>query len=195
MKAAASRELWRYREPRRHEIISDLVRAHSTNRQDIREAVLRGRDLSQTREVLELGCGFGFMSSAVAPRVHPSARITGVDACRDNREPFSARVRAAGRRAAFVWMTVEAGLPWRDRIYDLCVASHSLYYFPQIIPEVARMLSPDGRFFALTHGIESAQALSRAAGLPPERSPVVRVVSRFCSENAVELLRRSFAVV
>jgi SAM-dependent methyltransferase len=189
---AAEQFLWRYQQPYVHQSMSELIRRYSTHPVDIRDVALADVDLSEVREVLELGCGFGFMAEKVARRIHPKARITGVDACRDNRGPFESRVRAAGRRAKFVWMTVEGHLPWRDGSYDLVVASHSLYFFPQAVPEIARVLHQGGRFLAVTHSEEACQDLCLLAGVSPDRSALVNVVRRFSAEHGEERLRRSF---
>ena len=106
--------LWRYGDPRSHEAVSALIRQHSTNTCDVRDAILRDVHLSSASEVLDLGCGFGFMAQAVARLLRPESRITGVDALVANRVPFESRVRSEGRRAKFVRMTVDDRLPWRD---------------------------------------------------------------------------------
>jgi SAM-dependent methyltransferase len=187
--------LWRYRQPFVHQSVSALIRRFSTHPEDIRDVALAGVDLSEVREVLELGCGFGFMAEKLARRIHPAARITGVDACRDNRRPFEERVRAAGRRAKFIWMAVEDSLPWRDGSYDLVVASHSLYYFPAVIPEIARVLHPGGRLLTVTHSEEACHDLCRLAGVETARCTLLNVVSRFSAENGQEKLGGSFAEV
>lgn len=192
---AAEQFLWRYQQPFLHQTVSDLIRRYSTHPVDIREVALAGVDLSAVREVLELGCGFGFMAEKLAERIHPEARITGVDACRDNRRPFEGRVKRAGRRASFIWMTLEDRLPWRDGSYDLVAASHSLYFFPQVVAEVARVLRPGGRFVAVTHSEEACRELCLLAGVSPDRSTLVNVVRRFSAENGEACLLRAFGNV
>jgi SAM-dependent methyltransferase len=187
--------LWRYRQPLSHEAVSALISRHSTNAQDIRAAFLAGRELGHVREVLELGCGFGFMAGWVAARIHPEGRITGVDACADNRGPFEVRVKEAGRLPLFVRDTVGGRLPWPDGSFDLVVASHSLYYFVEAVPEIARVLRPGGSLLAVTHTQASCRALCRLVGVEPERSLLVRLMTRFGAENGEELLRPSFGEV
>ena len=70
-----------FENPARHAAVSALIRSRSTNLTDVRDAVLHGLDLSGARAVLDLGCGFGFMTEVVARRVAPDAEIVGVDAC------------------------------------------------------------------------------------------------------------------
>ncbi len=175
--------------------MSALIRRHSTNQRDVREVALSEVDLSWADEVLDLGCGFGFMAQAIAERLPPGARITGVDAHRINREPFESRVRQAGRRAKFVHMTIDKGLPWRDEAYDLVVSTYSLYFFPQILPEIARVLRPGGRFLAVTHCAQSVFSLFRLAQLTEACVPWLAIVVRFCTENGAERLGRFFGTV
>ena len=190
--ADIAKDLWRYRDPRSHEAVSTLIRSHSTNPDDVREVVLSGVDFSSVREVLDLGCGYGFMAEAIARRLPPCARITGVDACRGNRATFEERVRTIGRRGKFIRMSVDRGLPWRDGVYDLVVSTYALYFFPKILPEIARVLDPAGRFLAVTHSVESVRAMFRLADLREHHAPWLSVINRFCSENGAELLGRHF---
>lgn len=195
--AGETRELslWRYEHPLSHETTSALIRRHSTNPVDIRAVITAGRDLSQAREVLELGCGFGFMGGWVAAVIHPQGRITGVDACLGNRRPFKSRVRQAGRKATFLRMSVDGRLPWPSHSFDLVVASHSLYYFVEAVPEIARVLRPGGCFLTVTHTQESCRALCRLVGVNPERSLLLKLMTRFGAENGDRVLRDSFGVV
>jgi SAM-dependent methyltransferase len=187
--------LWRYGDPRSHEAVSALIRRHSTNRSDVREAILADVDLSWVHETLDLGCGFGFMAQAVASRLPPRGRITGVDAVRANRAPFERAVRATRRRGQFLHLTVDRRLPWRDEAYDLVCSTYSLYFFPQALPEIARVLAPHGLFLTVTHSAESLRKMLRLADIPEERAPLLATVSRFCSENGREILSRCFRSV
>jgi ubiquinone/menaquinone biosynthesis C-methylase UbiE len=187
--------LWRYGDPRSHQAVSALIRQHSTNTRDVRDAILDDARLSSASEVLDLGCGFGFMAQAVARLLPPDGRITGVDALSANGPPFESRVRSEGRRARFVRMIVDNRLPWRSASFDLVVSTYSLYFFPQALPEIARVLRPDGRFVTVTHSGESLRKMLRLAGIPEERAPLLATVQRFCSENGSEILSRHFVSV
>jgi len=182
-------------DPRRHQNISDIIRRHSTNRADVRDVFLAGLDLSRVKEVLDLGCGFGFTTQALAPRLAPDAAIVGVDACARNEAPFLETVSRSARRARFVHRRLEKRLDWPDRSFDLVVASYALYFFPQLLPEMARVLRPDGLLLAVTHTEASCRDLLRAAGLVLKRSPLLGVIQRFSAENADQLLRPHFGAI
>lgn len=180
--------------PDMHESVSEIIRRHSTNSEDVRELALAGRDLSGTRAALDLGCGFGFMAEALAGRLPTDALIVGVDAWPANGEPFLTRVRAAGREARFAQLDIAQCLPWPDASFDLVVSSYSLYFFPDVIAEVARVLRPGGRFLVLTHSEEQIRDLQEAAGLSAE-GRLLDLVHRFSAENGTERLAASFGRV
>ena len=187
--------LWPYECPTRHTAISDIIRRTSSNQTDVREVALTGLDLSSTKAVLDLGCGFGFMTEAVAPRICHDGHVVGVDACPANSEPFVQRIAAAGRSARFVCELIDARLDWPDKSFDLIVASYALYFFPKVVPEIARLLAPNGVFLALTHTEESCRDLLRIAGLRGPNSRLLTLVRAFSAENARALLAPWFGEI
>ena len=184
-----------FADPVRHAAISDILRRTSTNPTDVRDVALQGLDLSSARRVLDLGCGFGFMMEAVVRRVAPDAEIVGVDACPANERPYLDVVRAAGRRGRFVAQRIDAKLDWPDASFDLIVASFSLYFFPNILPELARVLSPDGVLLAVTHKEQSCRELQRVLDLPDSDPRATLVIRSFSAENAERLLSPWFGEI
>lgn len=174
--------------PARHEAVSAVIRRHSTNPEDVRRVALAGLDLSSVREILDLGCGFGFMTEAVANRASLDARIVGIDACPRNEGPFLERVARTGRQGTFLCGRVEHGLSWPDGAFDLVVASFSLYFFPEILSEVARVLAPAGCFLTVTHAEHSCRDLLHTMGLGESASQLLSVIRRFSRENGAEIL-------
>jgi len=193
--AAPDPTLRAFESPEAHEGIAAMIRRRSTNPGDVHETVLRGLDLSFAREVLDLGCGFGLFSEKVAPRVAPGARLTGVDACAANEAPFLERVARAGRRARFEAMHIGSTLPWRGGAFDLVLSSYSLYFFPEVLPELARVLAFEGWAIVLTHSRRSFDGLLTAAGLDPSTNPLTALVDRFPAETAAERLGVLFETV
>ena len=177
-----------FADPARHAAISDILRRASTNRADVREVVLQGLDVSSARNVLDLGCGFGFMMEAVARLLSPDAQITGIDLCPSNERPYLDLLKSSGRQGRFVGQRIDSKLDWPDDSFDLVVASYSLYFFPNILPEVARVLSQDGVLLAVTHTEESCRDLLRALGLLESDSRLLPVCHSFSAENAERVL-------
>ncbi len=177
-----------FERPSQHEAVSDIIRRRSTNPTDVREALLYGLDLSRAGAVLDLGCGFGFMTEAIAQRVAPDARIVGVDACPANQAPYLARVAATGRTGQFVCRRIERRLDWPDDSFDLVVATYTLYFFPEVLPEVARVLTPHGVFLAVTHTEASCRDLACVLGLPESDSLLLAGVRDFSAESGAHRL-------
>lgn len=182
-------------DPAQHERISDIIRRHSSNRVDIRRAALDGVDLGRAHRLLDLGCGFGFMARAMQGRTGPDTTILGVDCRPENRIPFLASAATGGCRGSFLCQTVQSKLDFPARTFDVVIASYSLYFFPGIIPEVARVLQPGGCFVAITHSEADFSTLLWAVGVPPERSALRALTRNFSAENGAGLLQEHFAAV
>src|SRR5512139_2946800 len=144
-----------YCAPSVHAAISELILRLSSNRTDVRTVALMGLDLTWVRDTLDLGCGFGFMSGKIVEKVGPGAHFIGVDACGENQETFLRTVETAGGRAEFRCMDLPSDLPWRNESFDLVVASYSLYFFVDLLPEIVRVLRRNGLFLTITHSEHS----------------------------------------
>lgn len=186
--------LWSYEHPTWHENASAIIKRHSTNQHDVRHEALAGLDLSDVHDVLELGCGFGFMAEEVARRVNPDARVVGVDACAANEATFLAHVAATGRQASFMNATIESTLPFDPESFDLVVASYSLYFFPGILGEICRVMRDGALLLAVTHSENCCHDLMAAAGFVGD-SPLLELVRRFSAENGTDKLISWFADV
>jgi SAM-dependent methyltransferase len=184
-----------FEDPARHAEIAAIVRRNSTNHADVREAALSGLDLTACRAILDLGCGFGFMTEMVAPRCAEDAHIVGVDACAGNERPYLQCLERAGRTGRFVCSRIDDKIDWPDQAFDLVVASYSLYFFPQVIPEIARVLAPQGVFIALTHSEESVRDLLRMFGAREGYSSLLPLSRNFSAENGQRLLGSRFSEV
>jgi len=191
----AAAALWSYGCPALHERVSEILQRHSTNPADVREVALSGLDLAHLRHVLDLGCGYGFMAEAIARRTAPDARIVGVDAWASNQAPFLRKIAGTGRRGSFRCMEVDAALPWPDGRFDLAVCCYSLYFFVEVLPEVARVLAPGGLFVTVTHSEHRLAGQLPHAGFGDAAAGLLSVTRRFSAENGEERLRRFFGTV
>ena len=184
-----------------HRRVAGIVRDHSTNKMDIREIALEGIDLSNCREALDIGCGFGFFTEALKGRLHPEARVTGLDMIGDYEPLFMESCRKAGIRGRFLPASIAVIPQMGQETFDLILCSYALYFFPEIIPEIARALQAHGCFITITHSAENMGELIRAVkdvladlrGRRPERLPIEDIVGRFSSENGGDVLAPSFA--
>jgi len=129
-----------------HLRIAELIRRFSTNRRDVRRTSLEGLDLKDCRQILDLGCAFGSFTDKLEGRVSPDAVATGVDVIGGYEPLFLAACRRAGIRGRFFSTGTPILETFADRTFDLILCSYALYFFPEAIPEIARLLHPQGTF-------------------------------------------------
>ena len=187
-----------------HRHTKHIIREYARNSNDIRELALEGLDLSFVRHALDLGCGYGFFTEKLRKRLQKGAYIEGLDIIdRNNREAFVDTVETIGYRGEFMQGRADLVQEMEDNRYDLVIASYSLYFFPHLIPDIARILSPEGVFIAVTHSKYSLREITRfipgcmqIIGLtPPDDIAINRLLSAFCLENGQEKLDPHFARV
>src|SRR5579871_882030 len=106
------------------------------------DALVRLGELRGER-VLEIGCGTGRLSEALAKREH--ARVWAVDASAE-------MVRRAGALGVQARVARAEALPFKRGWFDAAVMRMSLHLFdrPRAFAEVARILQPSGRLAIAT---------------------------------------------
>ncbi len=101
--------------------------------------------------VLDLGCGSGNYTMAIAPRLGPSGLIYAVDLWADGIEQLEQRARTSGFRhvKALVGDVGEA-IPVPDRSVDVCLMATVFHDFVEdgihdrVLQEIQRVLKPRG---------------------------------------------------
>lgn len=184
-----------YAEPDVHEAIAGIIRRYSTNPADVRLETVRGIDLSRASRLLDLGCGYGSMLEVLVGKIPAGVEVIGVDMHASNEDGFLARARAVGGSVRFICEKLESRLDFPVQSFDAVIAAYSLYFFPRLIPEVARVLKPEGVLVALTHSESSFSSMLGAIGVSLERSPLHALLQEFSAENGAIRLRDSFGVV
>ena len=134
------------------------------------------------RDVLDIGCGFGWFELAAADRGARS--VVGV-------EPEEAALETARRHVALAQVTFRAAnavsLPFEDESFDTAVSTVCLCTVPdqqRALAEVRRVLRPGGRFLFLEH-VRSADP--RMARRQDRLNPVWRAVTNGCNCNRATL--------
>jgi ubiquinone/menaquinone biosynthesis C-methylase UbiE len=97
-------------------------------------------------QVLDVGCGTGYLSRILAPVAGPTGHVTGVD-------PSPAMIEYAIRHAPGNCTYVQAegqNLPFPDGSFDLVISSLAVHHIPadarpEAIREMFRVLRPGGR--------------------------------------------------
>jgi ubiquinone/menaquinone biosynthesis C-methylase UbiE len=183
-----------------HLRIAGLIRRFSTNQRDVRRIALERLGLRECRQILDLGCAFGSFTDKLKGRVSPDAVATGVDVVGTYEPLFLAACRRAGVRGRFFSAGTSILETFADRSFDLILCSYALYFFPEVIPEISRLLDKKGTFVAITHHRNNAgemidlikQTLD-TMGLFHERElPLENITGRFSAENGEALLQPWF---
>ena len=184
-----------------HMLVSGIIRDQLTNSLDVREEAFRGLDLSGCRTVLDIGCGFGFFSGGLAGKLGPDAEITGIDRYEKYRNPYMETAGKAGLKSNFISEGISAVNHFDECSYDMVICSYALYFFPDFIPEVARILKDDGMFVVITHSCPHMKELTylvngilASENMPHERLlPYEMLINRFCDHNGTGLLAPWFS--
>lgn len=187
-------------ETRRH------ISRYSENPHDIREIALRGLDMKVVKTALDLGCAYGFFTEKLSEYLKKGSYITGIDIIDEgNRSSFLQILDNSGCEGRFVAGNAEYIQTMQSGSFDLIVASYSLYFFPHLIGEIARVLKPGGVFIALTHSEESLKEIIKLIPMPDNamkgsgeavREPAIsRLLRVFSMENGEGQLKEYFGRV
>lgn len=191
-----------FRKVLKHRHIEKLIRQFSSNKEDIRLKALNEVDISSCRHVLELGCAFGAFAEALKGRLQPHASITGLDMIAEYEPFFLEACKRAGYRGTFSSSGVHTIKKFPPESFDLIICSFALYFFVEMIPEIARILKKDGIFITITHdqcNMEELICITRKTleeyNLLPKNKllPIELIVRQFSAENGEEMLRPYFS--
>jgi SAM-dependent methyltransferase len=190
-----------YEEVEWHRRSREIIQKYALNQEDIREKALKGLDLSRTRRLLDLGCGYGSFLEKLVGRLDPAAHITGIDVInRKNREPFMNTLARIGCKGMFIQGSADLIRDMEAGSFDLVIASYSLYFFPHLIPEIARILRREGLFITITHSKYSLQeimehvpeSMEKAGMIPPNDLMIHKLFQAFCLEDGGAALEEYF---
>lgn len=183
-----------------HQLVAGIIREHLTNKKDIREEALNGLDLSKVRKVLDLGCGFGFFTEGLKQKALDNAEVTGIDRCEDYADYFLKAAAEAGLKGSFEPSGIKAIRNLRPLEYDLVLCSYALYFFPEFIPDIARVLKDDGQLIIITHSCPHMKEFTslvkevlNAEGVDHDKLlPYESLINNFCDHNGHDLLSPYF---
>jgi ubiquinone/menaquinone biosynthesis C-methylase UbiE len=191
-----------FRDVQKHLAIAQLIRRFSTNKDDIRKTALNQADLSNCQDVLELGCAFGAFTEALKEKLHPEARITGIDIIPEYKPFFLEACRRAGYSGIFSSSGIDKIKKYPTGSFDLVICSYALYFFPDMIPDIARVLKKDGLFITITHSQADMREmvgivkkiLKQNNSLDDKQSlPIELIFEQFSAENGNTLLHPFFS--
>jgi SAM-dependent methyltransferase len=158
-------------------------RARGQDEASAREEYLGLLGLSAGERVLDVGCGSGAVTRAIAERVGPSGTVVGADASAALLETAREYAEAAGLGARIDWRVADCRkLPFDDGAFDAVIAATVLAHVPSAgdaLAEMVRVTRPGGRVavfdldgdgFLFTH---------------PDRPLTRRIVAAQCDYGAV----------
>ena len=188
-----------------HKEVAKVISRHLEFKKDIREVAFEGVDLSGIRTVLDLGCGFGFFTEGLAGRDHSITHITGID-CHPEYEWFYFHACEKVDRTIkkkFISRGIQEIRNIEAGSYDLVLCSYALYFFPEIIPEIARVMKKDGLFIAMTHARPHMHQFSQfvknllsARGIPLQgENPYEALIGKFSDVNGMAMLSKAFDTI
>ncbi len=136
--------------PRRYDLIAAIAFAGRGRR--FRAQLARQLDLRPGRRVLDVGCGTGTLTLALARVVGPNGSADGVDAAAEMVATAARKARRArrGRPPARFQVAAAQRLPFPDGSMDAAVTSLMIHHLPPAdrgtaVGELIRVLRPGGR--------------------------------------------------
>lgn len=168
-----------------HKTIGELIKRHSENRDDIREIAKKLIDLNSVHDILDLGCGFGWFEESLA---NGFRSIVGIDCLEANEEGFLSVAKRVATTSHFLQVLLPAHINVEPESFDLIISAYSLYFFPEVIPEVQRILRPEGTFLIITHSTSMLEEGEEFFDF----SNLRQVIYNFSAENGEMLLRQYF---
>lgn len=113
----------------------------------------------RAQEILDLACGTGDFSIAIARKAHPQTRVTGVDLSEGMLAVMREKVRAAGLEARISAGKGDAdALPFADGSFDRVTVAFGVRNFEHretALREIRRVLRPGGRLVILELSLPS----------------------------------------
>lgn len=184
-----------------HIAVARMIQAHLTNKNDIRELALHSLDLSQSQNILDVGCGFGYFTAGLEGRLHRHARVLGIDMHPDYEIHYLKACQRAKLQGNFMADDVTCIRSLPEKSYDLIASSFSLYFFPDQIGHLSSLLKDDGVCIVITHAVPHMHELTGfVRALLQEKGirivgdlPYEALIRNFSSENGQELLDPWFA--
>jgi SAM-dependent methyltransferase len=168
-----------------HRDISKVIRTQSKNRQDIRVIAQQMVDWTGTAALLDLGCGYGWFEETLKS---PLRLLYGVDYLKENEAEFLKTGRRVAERTVFKALRLPATIDMPPASFDLVVCAYSLYFFPDMLGEVRRLLRAGGTLLAITHSESMLEEGERFFDFRNLRT----LIRRFSAENGEGLLREYF---
>ena len=181
---------------RLHRRVGDIIRRYSTNQTNIYDRAIAECNLKKPMRILDLGCGYGRFTRAL--KLSSNSICTGIDTAEKNRDAYLQSVTATGAKGEFILGSADVIQGFPSNSFDLILSSFTLYFFPDLIPDIARILTQDGEFIVITHSgktLETFHDIVRQTTGFTNRLHIEDVVTSFSAENGFEKLKPNFNAI
>lgn len=183
-----------------HIKVAKIICDHLVNYQDIRNIALESIDFSNVRNILDLGCGFGYFTKGLIHKVRPETNITGIDCHLKYKQLYMKACSEAGLQGNFISSGISAIDAVKPKSVDLILCSYALYFFPDFIEQIACTLKDDGTFVVITHAqphmkefTHYVKSILLTEGIEcNEPLPYESLIDGFSNENGKTLLSANF---
>lgn len=131
-----------------------LHQLYSTNKFGWSKWIFQNYQIKSGQYILELGCGNAGMWSSNSDIILPDIRLVLSDFSEGMIE--ASKINTKDAKYVIDYAVIDAqSIPYDDDMFDIVIANHMLYHVPDIdkaLTEIARVLKPDGTFYATTLG-------------------------------------------
>ncbi|MCX8110539.1 MAG: class I SAM-dependent methyltransferase [Syntrophorhabdaceae bacterium] len=171
-----------------HKKIGSLIKRYSKNQKDIREEVNRLVDFKNHHRLLDIGCGYGWFIELLPVRLD---LIMGIDCNGENEQEFKKICEKKADEVIFKRLMLPAHIDMPSGYFDLIVSAYSLYFFPDALSEIKRLISPEGLFIVITHSSSMLEEGEKFFNFDNLR----KVIERFSAENGYDILKDYFSKI
>ncbi len=179
-----------------HVKVAKIICDHLINFQDIRNIALEDVDFSNVHNILDLGCGFGYFTRGLKDKIHPDTIIKGIDCHSKYKQLYLQACSDTGIHGSFISDGISAINTFEPNSVDLILCSYALYFFPDYIEQISRVLKDDGTFVVITHAMPHMNEFTQyvkdilySTGIEcREPLPYESLIEGFSNENGEKLL-------
>ena len=186
-----------------HKESAEIILSYSSNKEDIREVALKNIDFSNVRNITDLGCGFGFFTEGLCNRIENGSIVTGIDCFTEYRKSFLNICTRCGFRGNFYNSGTEALRQFLPNSIDLVLSSYSLYFFPEILPELVKLLNYSATCVFITHSNSHLKEITHSVLNTFQKNnyrqikklPHDELIGNFTGENGYQKLSKFFNTI